>query len=171
MWRASYSQAHRIKNKEIRKEISIKAKDKVFEGEALRFRGQEKSLDEAKGKKRKAGCFKVKDKPRMAKRVYDAAVSIRPRFPKVFAFVCKYLPGAIKLGTDDLLAETLERAASGRTREGKPIQDYWAYCERAYEQKRMDRGARESEAEAAQYKLDLKDTPQSIKDVMKGMLK
>ena len=107
----------------------------------------------------------------MAKRVYDAAVSIRPKFPKVFAFVYKYLPGAIRLAMDDLLAETLEQAVSGRTRDGKPILDYWAYCERAYEQKRMDRGARESEAEAAQYRFDLKHTPQSIKDIMKGMLK
>ena len=105
----------------------------------------------------------------MAKRIYDAAISVRPKFPKVFAFVYKYLPGAIKLGTDDLLAETLEQARSGISKDGKPILDYWGYCERAYEQKRMDRGARQSEAEAGQFKLDLRNTPQSIKDVMKEM--
>ena len=111
----------------------------------------------------------MNDKPKMSKRVYDSAKAARPKFPKVFAFVYKYLPGAIKLGTDDLLAETLEQAASGRHRDGKPILDYWAYCERVYEQKRMDRNARESEAEAAQFKMDLKKMPQSIKDIMKGM--
>ena len=119
--------------------------------------------------KTKGRLIKVKGKPKMAKRIYDAAVSIRPRFPKVFAFVYKYLPGAIRLGMDDLLAETLEQAASGRRRDGKPIVDYWAYCERTYEQKRMDRNARDSEAEAEQFKMDLKNVPQSIKDIMKEL--
>lgn len=105
----------------------------------------------------------------MAKRVYDASVSVRPKFPKVFAFVYKYLPGAIRLGMDDLLAETLEQAASGRSKDGKPIANYWAYCERTYEQKYMDRNARDSEAEAAHRKMDLKNIPRSIKDVMKEM--
>ena len=106
----------------------------------------------------------------MAKRVYDAAKALRPKFPKVFAFVGKYLPSAIKFGADDLIAETLEQARRGIDKDGKPISDFWAYCERTYEQKRMDKGAREREIEAAQFKMDLK-VPQSIKDVMKGMFK
>ena len=111
----------------------------------------------------------MKVKPKMAKRIYDAATAVRPKFPKVFAFVYKHLPGAIKLGMDDLLAETLEQAASGRRRDGKPVLDYWAYCERVYEQKRMDRNARESEAEAEQFKMDLRNVPQSIKDILKEL--
>lgn len=91
----------------------------------------------------------------MDKRVYLAAQAVKSKFPKVFPFISKYWPGAIKLGTQDLLAETLEQAAAGKNKNGKPITDFWGYCERAYEQKKMDRTALDGEAQAAQFKMEL----------------
>jgi hypothetical protein len=107
----------------------------------------------------------------MSKRIYEAITAVKPKFPKAFAFVYRYLPGAIKIGTDDLLAETLEQAATGLRKDNTPILDYWAYCERTYEQKKMDRCAADQDNAALQTKLDLdtRKMPQSVKDVMKGL--
>jgi len=93
----------------------------------------------------------------MPVRIYRAAEGIKLRFPKVYGFVYAKLPGAIKQGTDDILADTLESARAGVDKNGKPLTNYWAYLERTFEQKKMDRNAERGEAEAAQYRLDITD--------------
>jgi hypothetical protein len=101
----------------------------------------------------------------MQKELYDAAKALQARWPSVWPFIKKTLPGLLKMRQDDLLVETLREMEGLKDKSGRDIDQPWMYADRILDEKKKRRCALESEREGAQHKMNLMGVA-SVADIM-----